>query len=241
MPSISKRTGKCHVCGKNGKYGVFGRYYCEEHYKKRPKRGKGHGGLIALPEDELKKRLQKVYDIPESYNYPVLLMVPKGNKIFASLYLSHYPNSKGIVGRSINYLIIWKNRIVGIIGGNSPPYSIKTVDIFFGITKENRRMKLRGFFNNDVFRLIIHDKNLGTKSLKSFRKMLKEDYYKKYGEKIFGLITFVEPPRTGAVYKADNWAYLGMTKGFGTTQRSKRWESRKWVKKKPKHIFAIHL
>ena len=241
MSAINKRTEPCHNCGKTGKYGVFGRYYCKECYDKRPKRGKGHGGLIALPEEELDKRLKEKYDIPESYEYPFLLMIPKGNKVFASLYLSHYPNSKGIVGRSINYLVIWKDYIVGIIGGNSPPYSIESINNYFNITKDNRTQKLRGFFNNDVFRLIIKEKNLGTKTLKSFRNKLKQDYKIKYGEDIFGMITFVEPPRIGAVYKADNWKYLGMTKGFGTTQRSGRWENRKWVKKQPKYIFAINL
>jgi len=78
-------------------------------------------------------------------------------------------------------------------------------------------------------------------TLKRFRIMLKKDYLLKYNEEIVGLITFVEPPRTGAIYKADNWLYLGMTKGYGTTQRSKRWEARKWVKKTPKHIYTIRL
>lgn len=78
-------------------------------------------------------------------------------------------------------------------------------------------------------------------TLKNFRKTFKQDYYNKYNEELLGLITFVEPPRSGTVYKADNWIYLGMTKGFGTTQRSKRWESRKWVKKIPKLIFAIKI
>jgi len=241
MPAISKRTEPCHVCGKEGKYGVFGRYYCKECYEKRPKRGKGHGGLIALPADELKERLKQKFISPQSFKYPILLKVPKGHKVFASLYLSHYPNSKGIVGRSINYLVIWKGKIAGIIGGNSPPYAIKAVDGFFNITKQNRSEKLRGFFNNDVFRLIVHEKNLGTMTLRSFRETIKKDYSSKYGEELFGLITFVEPPRTGIVYKADNWNYLGMTKGFGTTQRSKRWESRKWIRKSPKYIFAIRL
>jgi len=241
MPAINKRTEPCHNCGKEGKFGVFGRYYCKECYEKRPKRGKGHGGLIALPSNELNERLKQRFFIPDSYKYPFLLQIPKGHKVFASLYLSHYPNSKGIVGRSINYLVIWKEKIAGIIGGNSPPYSVKPIDKFFGITKENRSEKLRTFFNNDIFRLIIHEKNLATMTLRSFRRIIKQDYYRKYGEKLLGLITFVEPPRDGTIYKADNWIYLGMTKGFGTTQRSKRWEPREWTKKQPKHIFAIKV
>lgn len=135
MPSICKRTEPCHICGKEGKYGVFGRYYCKECYAKRPhpNKGKGHGGLIALSEEELTYELNK--ETPY-HSKPYFLRVPKGNKVFASLYLSHYPNSKGIVGRSINYLIIYHNRIHGIIGIMNPPYAVVAVDKFFKINKK---------------------------------------------------------------------------------------------------------
>ena len=248
--SIAKRTKACCMCGNKGKFGVWGRYYCKECFIKylgkdpdkiADKGGKGHSGMLPLPAEKLKEALGQTYMIPLSFKRPYLLSVPKGNKVFASLYLSHYPNSKGIVGRSINYLVIWKEKIAGIIGVNSPPYSVKAVDEFFGITKENRSDALLTIMNNDVFRLITHEKNLGTKTLKAFRNLIKKDYLKKYGSPLVGMLTFVEPPRKGSVYLADNWKYLGMTKGFGTTRRGKRWWDRKWVKKQPKLIFVIKL
>jgi len=248
MVSIAKRTKPCCMCGKQGKYGVWGKYYCKEcffkYYKKDPdliaeEHGKGHSGMLPFKNSrKLEEELKQTFLIPESFKYPFLLQVSKGNKIFASLYLTHYPQSKGIVGRSINYLIIWKQRIVGIIGGNSPPYAVKPIDKFFGITKENRNEMLVKILNNEVFRIIRPDKNLATRTLKSFRINIRKDYKKKYGEDLIGLVTFVEPPRTGAIYKADNWTFLGYTKGYGTTRRGKRWFDRKWVRKKPKLIFA---
>ena len=248
LGSIAKRTGKCCVCGEKGKYGVWGRYYCgkcfEEHYKKKPRpesEGKGHSGMLALPDNILQQKLQQTYLLPQSFDYPVLIYVPKGNKVFASLYLSHYPQSKGIVGRSFNYFVIWKQRIAGIIGGNSPPYSVKAVDEYFNVTKENRSDMLLYLMNNEVFRIIKSDKNLATRTLKAFRKQIQKDHKKKYGYGLVGLLTFVEPPLTGNIYKADNWTYVGMTKGYGTTRRGKRWFDRKWIKKKPKHIFVKKL
>lgn len=235
MVSISKRTKPCHVCGKEGKFGVFGRYYCKECYEKRPKRGKGTGGLIALPEKTLEEELNKYY----SHNEIYFMMVPKGNKIFASLFLSHYPESKGIVGRSINYLIIYQHKIVGIIGLTNPPYAIAAIDEFFEIKKENRIFMNGKIANNHVFRLINSEHNFASRCLRLLRIVGVKDWKKKYGNDLIGLITFVEPPRKGSCYLADNWKYLGMTKGFGTTQRSKRWENRKWIKKSKKHIFAI--
>lgn len=245
--SIARRTKPCCKCGKKGKYGVWGKYYCKEcfiqYLGKDPDKiaeegGKGHSGMLAMPEEWVKKQLGQVYMISESYRRPVLQKVPKGNKLFASLYLTHYPQSKGIVGRSLNYLIIYQSKVVGIIGGNSPPYSVKAIDEYFGITKENRDDMLVQFLNNEVFRIIRSAKNLATMTLKEFRYQVNHDYLLKYDYPLIGLITFVEPPRTGQIYKADNWNYLGMTKGYGTTRRGKRWFDRKWVHKKPKYIFG---
>lgn len=238
MPSISKRTKPCFVCGKEGKYGVFKRYYCEECYAKRPHRGHGSGGMIALSEEELQYELNT--DRP-FHSKPYFLKVPKGHKVFASLFLSHYPESKGIVGRSINYLILYKNRIVGIIGLMNPPYAIELVDNYFGINKDNRNAKNLEIANNHVFRLVSNEPNLASRCLRLLRKVGVKDWQYKYGVVLKGLLTFVEPPRNGICYLADNWKYLGMTKGFGTTQRSNRWENRKWVKKSKKHIFVIKL
>jgi hypothetical protein len=51
----------------------------------------------------------------------------------------------------------------------------------------------------------------------------------------------VIPNRRNKRYLILKEKYLGMTKGFGTTQRSNRWENRKWIKKSKKHIFTIKL
>jgi len=249
MVTISKRQRICADCGKKGRYGYWGRYYCRECFLKRfgkdpdsvvDSKGRGHSGMLPLSDEELKRALGQLFILGSGEDI-LLIRVPKGNKVFASLYLTHYPQSKGIVGRSLCYLIIYKNQLAGIIGVNSPPYSVEAVNKFFGITKENRDEKLRRILNNNIFRLIIREKNLGTRVLKVFRRRVKEDYEKIYGDLLEGLITFVEPPLSGAVYKADNWTYLGMTKGYGVLRRGERWFDKKWVEKTPKHIFAYKL
>lgn len=240
MPSICKRTGKCS-CGKEGKYGVFDKFYCEECYKNRPRgksNHKGSGGLIALSKEQLEQELYK--NTPYHAN-PYFLKVPKGHKVFASLFLTHYPESKGIVGRSINYLILYRNSIVGIIGVTNPPYALNVTDEFFGINKENRIIKNQEIANNHIFRLIVDEPNLASRCLRILRKVVVKDWKEKYGNDLKGLLTFVEPPRKGSCYLADNWKYLGMTKGRGCVQRSGRWEKREWVDKAKKHIYAIKI
>lgn len=237
MPSINKRKGIC-ACGKEGKYGVFKIFYCEECYAKRKKSNhKSSGGLIMLPEAELKIELEKYY--PQNGLY--FIQVPKGNKIFASLFLTHYPESKGIVGRSLNYLIIYNHRVAGIIGLTNPPYALGITDAFFGITKDNRLEMNNQLANNHVFRLINNEKNLGSRCLRLLRIVVTHDWKTKYGYTLKGLLTFVEPPRKGSCYLADNWKYLGVTKGRGCVQRTGRWEHREWVNKTQKHIFGFKL
>jgi len=199
--SIARRKKPCCKCGKSGKYGVWGSYYCKSCFIKylgkdpdkiAEKGGKGHSGMLPFKTDEEYQRaLSQAYFIPSSHQKPHLIQIPKGDKLFASLYLTHYPESKGIVGRSINYLVIWKERVAGIIGGSSPPYSVIAVDEYFGITKENRNDMLLGFLNNEVFRLIVNEKNLATMTLSVFRKTIKKDYIKKYETDLFVFLNIV--------------------------------------------------
>lgn len=199
----SYRNRQCIECGEF-KSGVesWGKFYCFECYEKRPKKHKGHSGLIYRDSLDM-----------ASYNTDekgiTLEKVRKSHPVFANLYLTHYPGSKGIFGRSINYLVRVDGKVAGIIGVNSPPLNYKKFVSFFGC-----KCTEKNYVNNNVFRLVIHDKNLGTQVLKLFRQVVKRDYEKLYKDTLAGIVTFVELPRTGAIYKADNWQCLGETQGI---------------------------
>jgi len=220
---------KCSICDKDGKIiHAWGKDYCKECYDKRPKKGKGNSGM--LKDEHIDNKLMQQCFADGLW----LQKVRKGNKIFASLYLEHYPKSKGIVGRQVNYLVWNNNQIVGIIGGNSPPLNYKKFREYYKTEHE------KCFLNNNVFRIIRSKKNQATQVLKLFRNTIKEDYKEKYGNELIGLITFVEPPRTGGIYKADNWDYLGMTQGITVTRRgdNDKWMNKEYSKGTKKHIFA---
>jgi len=84
--SIAKRKGICE-CGKKGKYGYWGKYYCKECFIKRlgknpeditEESGNGSSGMIGFKTElELKQALSQIYMISESYKYPYLLQEPK--------------------------------------------------------------------------------------------------------------------------------------------------------------------
>ena len=211
---------------------VWGKAYCKPCYLNKPKKGNGNSGMKLCPYMDLS------YFYDASYEKIIgLKLVPKSHPVFSTLFLTHYPASKGIVGRSLNYLIYKNKEIVGIIGVNSPPLNYKKFNDFFGKGKELK------FLNNNVFKLIITEHNLGTKVLKLLRNTVLKDYKEKYREELMGLITFVEPPRTGAMYKADNWTYLGMTEGVQCHRRGDlgKWINKEWSEGTKKLIFAKKL
>lgn len=97
-------------------------------------------------------------------------------------------------------------------------YAVSPRDAFFGIPKDKvikQKRYLPAIINNVVFRLEHHEKNLGTKILAKFRRVSTELWKALYGVDVIGFETFVieNEHRKGTLYKADNWTYLGDTKG----------------------------
>jgi hypothetical protein len=162
--------------------------------------------------------------------------VKKSHHVFSTLFLDHYPGSRGIMGRSLTYLARLNGEVAGIIGANSPPMNYKLFREFFNT--ENERL----FLNNNVFRLTLHEKNLGTQVLKAFRERVRIDYRERFNEELLGLMTFVEPPRDGALYKADNWTFLGHTQGKTVQKRDfGALVNKEWGTGTKKLIYAIRF
>lgn len=205
----TKKFGMCDRCRKESENlkPSFGKHICEKCRSSRPNKGKGNAGLCSNPQD--------LFTFESGIHFE---RVPKSNGLFGYWFFTHYPNSKGIPGRSLCYLIYDDSELIGIIAANSPPSNYKIFRAFFGCDNDNC------FVNNNVFRLIKHEKNLGTKVLSRFRKIVAKDYLEKYNERLIGIVTFVEPPRTGAIYKADNWSHLGMTQGKRMRRDPETWE-----------------
>ncbi len=232
--------GTCELCDKKDVkvFSTFGKKKCRPCIDKNSTGRPGHSGMIynknVKPEDYL--------DIKEGRfdmnDWGICLsLVKKSHPLFVKWYIEHYPKSKGIVGRQLNYLIYYKGEPIGIIGVSSPPLNYKLFRTYFNIDND------KPFLNNNVFRIVNkpNDKNIGTKILKLLRTVSKYDYKNRYNDKLLGLVTFVEPPRTGAIYKADNWNYLGETQGIEVRRRGNNWFEKEYKKGVKKHIFAIKI
>ena len=74
---------------------------------------------------------------------------------------------------------------------------------------------LPAIINNVVFRLEYHEKNLATRVLSKFRKVISKLWEEIYEVPVIGFETFVVETETrkGALYKADNRVFIGYTKG----------------------------
>ena len=130
----------------------------------------------------------------------------------------HYVPNNGCHGQQVHFLIRLEGLVVGIISGASSVYAVAARDKFFGIPKDKelkQKRYLPSIINNVVFRLESHERNLATKALALFRRVVQRAWLLLYGVEVIGFETFVveEDFRKGCLYKADNWTYLGDTKG----------------------------
>jgi hypothetical protein len=139
-----------------------------------------------------------------------------GDPRYREIRRNHYVADKGAIGMQAHFLIHFRNEIAGIISGGSSVYRVATRDKFFGITNANRNNVLPGIVDNITFRLLNHEKNLGSMVLALWEKTMPQVWKELYGLQIFGFETFVEGPRKGTVYRATNWQYCGSTKGRAT-------------------------
>lgn len=130
----------------------------------------------------------------------------------------HYIPNNGTHGQQIHFLVHYKGEVVGIISGASSVYGVQSRDVFFNIPKDKnikQKYYLPAIINNVVFRLEYHEKNLATRVLSKFRKVISKLWEEIYEVPVIGFETFVieTETRKGSLYKADNWTFIGYTKG----------------------------
>jgi hypothetical protein len=230
-----KSCYKCGISEQNEKlFLTFGKYICKECLNNRRTGRKGHSGM--LYDDNVSEK--EYYDETIKDQFLYLKRVKKSNKLFVKWFIEHYPQSKGIVGRQLNYLIYSYGKPIGIIGFASPPLNYKKFNEYFSFEKTESSENAKKFLNNNVFRIIHTEKNIGTQILKIARKIVYIDYLNEYDDYLLGLITFIEPPRTGSIYKADNWEYLGMTEGIEVKRRGVDWTDKQYTKGIQKYIYG---
>jgi len=141
-----------------------------------------------------------------------------------------YMKYKDTCSRRINWIVLENNskNIIGAVGVNSAVFAMNPRDDFIGWDKEFRLKNLVNIANNYRFCLIrenITIPRVGSQVLKALRFYAPIEWEKRYGDRLVLLETLVKPPWTGSVYKADNWIYVGKTKGISFSKAPlKSWQ-----------------
>jgi hypothetical protein len=129
----------------------------------------------------------------------------------------HYLGFKTFVGRSLKYLILHDELIIGAIGFCDPAWQLAQRDEIckeIGILKSEVRLK---GINNGRFLILpwIKVPNLASFVLSKTVKLVRQDWEKYYTVLPAFIETFVDPKKFyGTCYKADNWSLIGKSKGY---------------------------
>jgi hypothetical protein len=138
---------------------------------------------------------------------------------YQSIRKRHYVVNRGTQGQQAHFLIWYNKKIVGIMAAGSAVYTTAARDDFFGITKERRHQLLPGIVDNLLFRLERHEPNLATRCLALWRRTVEMLWLDLYSVRVFGFETFIDDVREGggvrdgALYRADNWFFQGVSSG----------------------------
>lgn len=127
---------------------------------------------------------------------------------------THYSQPKGFVGRNICYAVYFNTTYYGHIVAGSATRFLPGRNEYLDITID----QLNNVVNNTFFNISPVDKyplrNFTSKVVRLFVKEVRCDWYKKYGDIVYGFETLIEKPRIGELYKRAGWEIVGETKGY---------------------------
>jgi hypothetical protein len=192
-------------------------------------------GLIALPpRRSVKSNYKRIPPIPpafeesnlpplngrvDSYQHMSIEMVRGSEKEMlwdALVHRYHYLGCTPIVGAYLKYVVSLDDHVVACLAWGSAAWKVGCRDRFIGWPPEQRQKRLSAIANNVRFLILpgVQVQHLASKALALCRRALISDWPKIFGEALVLLETFVDSSRfRGTCYCADNWLYLGQTKG----------------------------
>ena len=129
----------------------------------------------------------------------------------------HYLGSLPKIGETLWYVALWRDEWVALLTFSAAAWKCGVRDLWIGWSFRHQYDRLKLVVNNSRFLILPdwHVPNLGSRILALCQKRLPHDWQERFGHPVLLLETFVDPSRfSGTVYKADNWHYVGDTKGF---------------------------
>jgi uncharacterized protein DUF4338/DDE family transposase len=134
----------------------------------------------------------------------------------------HYLGFLPKIGETVWYVASFQDRWVALLSFSAAAWKCKARDQWIGWSFRHQYDRLKLVANNSRFLILPdwHVRNVGSHVLSLCRRRLPRDWQERFGHPVLLLETFVDPLRfQGTVYKADNWCYIGNTRGFRRTPK----------------------
>ena len=144
----------------------------------------------------------------------------------------HYSQPRGFVGRNICYAVYYNSVYYGHIVAGSATRFLPGRNEYLHITINQLNHVVNNvFFNVSPVYSKYPIRNFTSKVVLLFMKSIKNDWYKKYGDLVYGFETLIELPRTGELYKRVGFSVVGQTKGY-TCKRTSGKGTDSWTGKR---------
>jgi hypothetical protein len=135
----------------------------------------------------------------------------------------HYLGFLPKIGQTLWYVATYHEQWVALLSFSAAAWKCAVRDRWVGWDFHHQydydRLKL--IANNSRFLILPdwHCPNLGSKILSLCHRRLASDWQERFGHRLLLLETFVDPRFHGTVYRAANWLYLGLTRGYSRTRQ----------------------
>lgn len=129
----------------------------------------------------------------------------------------HYLGSLPKISETLWYVALYRDQWIALLSFSASALKCGARDRWIGWSCRHQYDRLKLIVNNSRFLILPHwhIANLGSRILSLCQRRLNRDWQQAFGHPVVLLETFVDPQRfQGTVYKADNWLYVGDTKGF---------------------------
>ena len=134
----------------------------------------------------------------------------------------HYLGALPKISETLWYVAIFGEQWVALLSFSAPALKCSARDRWIGWDFHHQYDRLKLLTNNSRFLILPgwHFPNLATRILSLCQKRLPSDWQTAFGHPLVLLETFVDPQKfRGTIYKADNWIFVGVTKGFRRTRK----------------------
>ncbi len=133
----------------------------------------------------------------------------------------HYLGDLPKIGHSLWYVATHGEEWAALLSFSASAWKCGARDRWVGWDFRHQYDRLNLIANNSRFLILPewHYPNLGSKALSLCHRRIAGDWREHFGQPLLLLETFVDPARFhGTVYRAANWACLGLTRGYSRTR-----------------------